>query len=221
LGQANGSGPGVFGRANRDAGVVGFHGDPHLEETLARQDGATAGVFGASDLGAGIVGYSRSADAGKFVGNVQVTGNLTVHGDIFVPGADCAEQFDVADAQQVEPGSVLVIDCDGTLRESQTSYDTKVAGVVSGAGTYKPGIVLDRQHTRINRLPVALVGKVYCKVDAEYSPISVGDLLTSSPTSGHAMKASDPLKAFGAVIGKALGNLPAGRGLLPILVCLQ
>ena len=70
-------------------------------------------------------------------------------------------------------------------------------------------------------MPVALMGKVYCKVDAGYSPIDVGDLLTTSPTPGHAMKADDHDKAFGAVIGKALRRLEAGQGLIPILVALQ
>jgi hypothetical protein len=68
---------------------------------------------------------------------------------------------------------------------------------------------------------VAVVGKVYCKVDAQYAPIEVGDLLTTSPTPGHAMKADDPLRAFGAVIGKALRGLQSGQGLVPILVALQ
>jgi hypothetical protein len=49
----------------------------------------------------------------------------------------------------------------------------------------------------------------------------VGDLLTTSDTPGHAMKTIDPLKAFGAVIGKALTPMDAGRGLIPILVALQ
>jgi hypothetical protein len=35
------------------------------------------------------------------------------------------------------------------------------------------------------------------------------------------MKATDPGRAFGAVIGKALGPLQEGRGLIPILVALQ
>ena len=65
------------------------------------------------------------------------------------------------------------------------------------------------------------MGKVYCKVDAEYAAIEVGDLLTTSPTPGHAMKATDPAKAFGTVIGKALRSLDAGTGLIPILVTLQ
>jgi len=97
----------------------------------------------------------------------------------------------------------------------------EVAGVISGAGAYKPAIVLDKQQAESNRAPVALVGKVYCQVDAQYSTIGVGDLLTTSATPGHAMKAIDPLKAFGAVIGKALRPLQSGQGLIPILVALQ
>jgi hypothetical protein len=154
-------------------------------------------------------------------GNVTTSGNITTNGDIFLPGADCAEQFDVTEASQIEPGTVVVIDRDGTLRQSFHAYDKKVAGVVSGAGAYRPGIVLDKQAGAGNRLPIALVGKVYCKVDAAHSPIEVGDLLTTSPTPGHAMKASDPLLAFGAVIGKALRPWSSGYGLIPILIALQ
>jgi hypothetical protein len=65
------------------------------------------------------------------------------------------------------------------------------------------------------------MGKVYCRVDAQYSPIEVGDLLTTSPTPGHAMKAVDAIKAFGAVIGKALKPLDRGVDMIPILVTLQ
>jgi hypothetical protein len=66
-----------------------------------------------------------------------------------------------------------------------------------------------------------LIGKVYCKVDAGYGAIEIGDLLTTSPTPGSAMKANDPLKAFGAVLGKALRPLTEGQGLIPVLVALQ
>jgi hypothetical protein len=46
-------------------------------------------------------------------------------------------------------------------------------------------------------------------------------LLITSPIPGHAMKAADPLRAFGAVIGKALAPMLEGQGLIPILVALQ
>lgn len=142
-------------------------------------------------------------------------------GDIRLQGADCAEQFEVVEPETVEPGTVLVIDDDSRLRPCDLPYDRKVAGVVSGANGYSPGIVLDDSLAPNKRLPVALNGKVYCKVDAGSSAIEVGDLLTTSPIVGHAMKATDQSKAFGAVIGKALGSLDTGCGLIPVLVSLQ
>jgi hypothetical protein len=158
-----------------------------------------------------------------FNSNVTVnTGTLTMNGgDIRLPGADYAEQFDLAGAQQLEPGTVVVIDENGALRESSAAYDRKVAGVVSGAGEYRPGIVLGGASDREDRALVAVVGKVYCKVDARHGPIELGDLLTTSPTPGHAMRAGDPTRAFGAVIGKALRPMSDGCGLLPMLVALQ
>ena len=113
----------------------------------------------------------------------------------------------------------MVLGEEGALFPSQRAYDKRVAGVVSGAGCYKPGIVLDKQPSQRNRQPIALLGKVYCKVDAQYGAIEVGDMLTTSPVLGCAT--SDPLKAFGSVIGKALRPLKEGRGFIPILISLQ
>ena len=197
------------------------------------------GVEGHSDDGIGVVGFSKNNLAGRFIGNVEVTGNIKTDGnvevtgnvktngsvtasDIFlVNGGDCAEDFDIAAAEQIDPGTVMVIDQEGALQQSRQAYDKRVAGVVSGAGDLRPGIVLDKQQSRGNRLPIALLGKVYCKVDAQYAPVEVGDLLTTSPTPGFAMKADSPLRAFGAVIGKALRRLEAGQALIPVLVALQ
>jgi hypothetical protein len=81
--------------------------------------------------------------------------------------------------------------------------------------------VLDRKPSQAQRISVALMGKVYCKADAQYAPIEVGDLLTTSPTLGHAMKADDPVRAFGAVIGKAMRPVKRGKNMIPILVALQ
>jgi len=153
---------------------------------------------------------------------ITSTGNVSVPGDIVLTGADCAEQFDVSgSSERLEPGTVVVIDETGALREGCLAYDKKVAGVVSGAGDYKPAIILDKRFASEHSVPVALVGKVYCKVDAQYSSVNVGDLLTTSPTPGYAMKAEDTAKAFGCVIGKALQPLEQGRGLIPILIALQ
>lgn len=150
---------------------------------------------------------------------IELDGNT---GDIRLLGADCAEDFDIVETAGIEPGTVMVLSQEGRLCQSAQAYDKRVAGVISGAGNYRPGIVLDQQRdSQNNRLPVALMGKVYCKVDAELMPVEVGDLLTTSFTPGYAMKASDPFQAFGAIIGKALRPLNEGKGLIPILVALQ
>ncbi len=68
---------------------------------------------------------------------------------------------------------------------------------------------------------VTLGAYAYCKVDADIAAIRVGDLLTTSPTKGHAQKVLEPDKAVGALIGKALGSLKKGKGKIPILVLLH
>jgi hypothetical protein len=102
-------------------------------------------------------------------------------GDIrLLNAADCAEDFDIVESEDFEPGTVMVLNNEGRLCQSLGAYDTKVVGVISGAGGYKPGLVLDKVPDRKNRQPVALMGKVYCKVDAGQEPIEVGDLLTTA-----------------------------------------
>jgi hypothetical protein len=142
-------------------------------------------------------------------------------GDLIFRNADCAEDFDIASDEIITAGTVMVLNDEGKLGISHHAYDKRVAGVVSGGGHYKPGIILDRQPEAPARQPIALMGKVFCKVDARRAPIAVGDLLTTSPTPGHAMRADDPMQAFGAVLGKALRPLAEGLGMIPVLVSLQ
>lgn len=227
---------GVYGKTNY-AGASGVHGDGG--------DIAT-GVYGESKQGVAVKGFSSNGGAGYFEStasptqpgltavalvakNIQPQGiaaffdhTIQVTGDILLSNADCAEEFEIS-TPEVEPGTVMVLNETGSLAQSYQAYDKKVAGVVSGAGHYKPGIILDRKEKVAgdNRLPIALMGKTYCKVDASYGVIETGDLLTTSLTPGHAMRATDPLKAFGSVIGKALCSLKTGTGLIPILIALQ
>ena len=215
---------GVFGHS--DSGFAAVHGNGGKNGVWGFSVSASdSGVFGQNDgSGFGVAGFSKNGIgvsgrgghlAARFEGDVEVTG------DIRFKGGDCAEDFDVAGLEQIEPGTVMVLDQEGALQPSRKSYDKKVVGVVSGAGNLKPGIILDRHELDSGRMPIALVGKVYCKVDAQHASIEVGDLLTTSPTPGHAMKADEPLKSFGAVIGKALRPLATGQGLVPILIALQ
>lgn len=245
-GNNTGSGYGVAGSSTNGNGVIGLAagaptGGGTVNGVIGRTTSESAsgvwgdntgsgfGVTGSSTNGIGVLGQGGRL-AGRFEGTVEISGllhcagniNLTSStGDITLANQDCAEDFEMVGAGQIDPGSVVVIDLEGAFKQSDRPYDKRVAGVVSGAGDCKPGIVLGRQQLQANTRPVALVGKVFCKADAGYSPIEVGDLLTTSPTPGHAMRVGDHVQAFGAVIGKALRSLGAGRELIPILVALQ
>jgi hypothetical protein len=205
---------GVEGSSTQNNGVHGTSAAAAASGVYGDNTGGGYGVAGRSMDGIGVLGEGGRL-AGQFIGDVEVTG------DIRLTNADCAEDFDIGTDTMAAPGTVMVLDDAGAVRPGQIAYDKRVAGVVSGAGSYRPAIVLDRREGGGQRLPIAMLGKVYCMVDAEYGSIGVGDLLTTSPTSGHAMKATDPGQAFGSVIGKALGPIRAGKGLIPILVALQ
>jgi len=150
-------------------------------------------------------------------------GRITTEVIEITGGADFSEQFDVS-CGSAAPGSVVSIDpaSPGQLCLSSTAYDRRVAGIISGAGGVKPGLLMGQRGTEADgQHPVALTGRVYCKVDASFGEIEPGDLLTTSPVSGHAMKVSDHSKASGAILGKAMTSLDSGRGLVLVLVSLQ
>jgi hypothetical protein len=202
------SGTGIYGSSSSQAGVVG-------------ESQSVNGVYGISHTAgaAAVAGRNLSTAQGKLAGYFD--GDVEVTGDIRLVNADCAEDFTVCGDSAADPGTVMVLAKGGGIRACDCAYDKRVAGVVSGAGNYRPGIVLDRQTGLAQRTPVALLGKVYCKVDAGFGAVEIGDLLTTSQTSGHAMRAAEPLLAFGSILGKALQPLEKGRGLIPILVALQ
>jgi len=206
------TGLGVHGESNTSDGVSGIsHHAKHAGVSGHNDKGGNAGFFDANVVVA----------ADLTVNNITMNGKMTVQsgGDIIL--SDCAEYFDVSGADPIHPGTVVAIDKEGALQASRHRYDKRVAGVVSGAGDYQSAIVLGKHRSEIDAVSVALIGKAYCKVDAGYAPVEVGDLLTTSDTPGHAMKATDPARAFGAVLGKALRPLSAGTGLIPILIALQ
>jgi hypothetical protein len=169
--------------------------------------------------------------AGFFHGLVGVDGQLNVNADVVVVGdikllggGDLAEEFDVVGDVEAGPGSVMVLVGGDNVQVSDRPYDRRVAGVISGAGHLRPGLILDRRsgsESGSGRLPLALSGKVWCKVDADCGAVDIGDLLTTSSTPGHAMRATDRERSFGSVIGKALATLASGQGLIPVLAALQ
>ncbi|WP_263419891.1 hypothetical protein [Terriglobus albidus] len=137
-------------------------------------------------------------------------------------GGDYAESVDVTgDRKAYEPGDVLVIDrtAPDKFAHSTTPYSRLVAGIYST----KPGLTGRRQGRTVTgeEAPMAMLGIVPTKVSAENGAIDVGDLLVSSGTEGYAMKGTDSSKLTGAVIGKAMGTLDSGKGVIEVLVSLQ
>ncbi|MFN0140426.1 MAG: hypothetical protein ACKVQW_10130 [Pyrinomonadaceae bacterium] len=211
-------------RGNISAGGQGTDGDLFLRAI----DGTDRIRLDAGGGNIWLGGNGADGDLVLFAsgGDNTTLGEATIHlngsaGDIILQNADCAEDFEIDEVECVDPGTVMVIGENSRLSVSRTAYDRRVAGVVAGAETCRPGIILGRKGDVTNALPIALVGRTFCKVDAGYGAVNIGDLLTTSATPGHAMKVGDPANAFGAVIGKALGELRSGTGFVPILIALQ
>ncbi|HEX2296137.1 MAG TPA: hypothetical protein VHN37_12625, partial [Actinomycetota bacterium] len=224
------------GAAGLYVGGTGNEGDVIVRDGQNRQriklDGGYGDIWVDDAVGNRLLHFQNEF-AALYIGGSGTEGDVIVRngdgvetikldggqGDIILSNADCAEEFDVA--EDAPPGSVMVIGDDERLTPSTTPYDRRVAGVLSGAGEYRPGIVLGRQAGATDRPAIALAGKVYCRVDATHGAVESGDLLVSSATPGHAMRATDAARWPGAVLGKALRPLHEGRGLVPILVTLQ
>ncbi|HYI34603.1 MAG TPA: hypothetical protein VEX88_14170 [Glaciibacter sp.] len=210
---------GVFGETNApvEAGAAGVWGDGKTTgdgvKGVATGNGKAAVCgFQLGEFGPGIFGQGNPA--GHFDGRVFIDGVLEVTGDVILQGADYAEAMTATDPA-IAPGSVVSVGPDGLVRPCDKAYDSAVAGIVSGGGGVRPAVLLD-QHD--GGLPVALMGKVWCLVDADAAPVRPGDLLTTSSTSGHAQRLLDPAQATGAIVGKALTPLEEGRGMVRVLV---
>jgi hypothetical protein len=168
--------------------------------------------------GAGAVTIELDASQGTSGEGWVITDVIQING-----GADIAEPFPFTEGEEIEDGSVVVIDEEnpGALTLSDQPYDRRVAGIVSGAGGVKPGLTLSQRGVLDDGRNVALGGRVYVKATVSNGPIKPGDMLTTSGTAGYAMRVSDYGRAQGAVIGKAMSSLDEGTGLVLVLVSLQ
>jgi hypothetical protein len=165
----------------------------------------------------GNVGIGTNTPASK----LHVAGNVTIDGNINAKWQDVAEW--VPSTQKLQAGTVVVLDPQHSnhVLASTTSYDTRVAGVVSA----QPGLTLGEAGE--GKALVATTGRVKVMVDATRAPVQIGDLLVTSDVAGVAMK-SEPVQiggrqfhAPGTIIGKALEPLEKGTGEILVLLSLQ
>jgi V8-like Glu-specific endopeptidase len=172
----------------------------------------------------------RVDDAGN------VLADSSFYGSGFHSGsADVAEWVPVS--EPVEPGDVLELDPNhpGHYRKSRGPCSNLVAGVVST----EPGFVLgsppatddsglstpdsgpwtdDSRPSTVDSALLALIGIVPVKVTDEGGPIEPGDLLTTSSTSGYAMRWDPESGEPCNFIGKALEPLDSGTGVIQVLL---
>ncbi|WP_369248062.1 hypothetical protein [Streptomyces sp. R41] len=224
-GQGKGNTRGVTGLSESGIGVYAeSEGGQGVDAVRGLGKKYTCGVAGHSEWGIGVYGKGGQR-AAWFEGAVELNGYLygknatlgTVQATrVYESGGDYAETF--ASGDNFEPGTVLVIGDDGLLTSCDTQYDTRATGVVSGAGGLTPGSIMESNPESSHHVTLALAGQVYVKADPQYGTIAAGDLLTTSPTQGCAMRVSDRGRAVGAILGKAMSSLEGEPGLVRMLV---
>jgi hypothetical protein len=197
-------------------GTIWAHNDGNGSAARLSNDGSEA-VLDLVSTGTGSYIYALGG-----IFEVKHSGRVVTTALQITGGGDLVEGFETED-EDCEPGTVMVVDRvrPGKLTASTSSYDRTVVGVVSGAGGVEHGIRMGQRGVLDGDTLVAMAGRVYVRCTTESGPIVPGDRLTSSSTPGHAMKAADPARCGGSVVGKALTHLAEGTGLVQVLVDLQ
>jgi hypothetical protein len=191
--------------------------NPHTDETPVFGVSNGLGYF-AGSVGIGTLNPQAPLDV---VGDMHVSGNATIDGNIAAKYQDVAEWVEAR--QPLSAGTVVVLDAAQANRvtTSRRAYDTHVAGVVSA----QPGVILGQGGA--GKALVATTGRVKVRVAATKQPIQIGDLLVTSGRAGVAMR-SQPVRVGrtwlhrpGTIIGKALEPLARGQGEILVLLTLQ
>lgn len=249
------SGIGVRGWSQTGNGIVGFSqsGTAIRAENTGTGGGLVAiaqsgiglqaastsgtGLFAMTGTGVALKARSQSGDiiegySGQVLNpdlrfRVTTNGYVRCDGQYISGGADVAEAVDFEGSREkYEPGDVLVISADSDRHVTLCSKAN--ARNVAGVYATKPGMMLTtaRISEDISHLiPLGVLGIIPTKVCAENGPIRRGDLLVTSSTPGHAMKAVPVMVGgvevypTGAVIGKAMQNFDGpSNGMIEVLV---
>ncbi len=195
--------------------------------------------FGAGGVFASEHGYSLVADGfgsvSDYDGSLKLTGNgdalhvkgrSLFQGPVKISGVDSGEEkasssivelFELDNVEYISPGDVLVVSELGNsiLSKSRNAYDRSVIGIVAS----DPVIIINNSGKEEKVYPVALTGKVMCRIDARNNPVKPGDLIVTSSTPGCGMAGKlNSFEKIGTVIGKALDHMADGIGLVPVFI---
>lgn len=216
-GKALSSGHGVKGESNGNGlDSAAVRAEAHGSGGIALFASASSSDAGAviTNTGSGDL-IKAFSSGGNLRFRVSNAGNVTADGTFTGGGADFAELLPAR--QPIDPGEVVAVAADGTLVRTTEPYQASLLGVVST----RPGFIGDfyRDLPEEEKVALAVIGIVPVRVCDEGGPIRPGDPLTSSSRPGVAMRATRWVP--GAILGKALGSVPAGEGTVNALVLLR
>ena len=193
---------GVYGTARRGPGVYGYN------------TGIGAGVQGYSENGRIFEGWGPTVNPGfpgmRFYVNNQ--GKLYAEQGIYTNDVHSSSRSAVAELiapgdTAAGSGDVMVVNENGAYLQCSDSAQSTVIGVVVANPAFLAGNELDdegAQSVNFDQLrALAVSGIVTINVTVENGDIAPGDLLVTSPTAGHAMKAAENT-GQGTVVAKAL-----------------
>ena len=170
--------------------VDGFHADQAgtVSTIVVRDSSGYANVAGLINSGANGVG--------------NIGSSTTYYNTVFAKAtsaqyADLAEMY-VAD-KNYAPGTVVEFGGEFEITQTTTSHSTAVAGIISTNPSYLMNSTQNGEHV----LPVALTGRVPCRVQG---PVRKGDVLVSSSIAGVAQRIGVNWQP-GCVIGKSMENI--------------
>ncbi|MBE7413440.1 MAG: discoidin domain-containing protein [Leptospiraceae bacterium] len=221
-------GSGIVGVGGEE-GVLGF--SPHYGVSgYSNGKENSAGVLGVSHFSHGAIFISQREYALFANGNglkskdIQGSGKaILAEGDSLFKGLvqiqtkngnDCiARYFPIVKGDVIAEGDLLVTSSEeGRLSKSKTAYSTRVIGVAIQSESLVLGEKIE------NSMAVGMFGVVRLNVDASDGEIVPGDILVSSISPGHAVKADLNKTKIGMIVGKSLGYCKKGKSTIQAMV---
>jgi hypothetical protein len=156
------------------------------------------------------------------IGGTSVARRYGAYGDIPIPEVDLTTRAYDTRVCGIVASFVTAADLPLPSLATMTEDEMRSFADSGQANPLADLVPAGGDRTRVNEgqlgKMVTLGAYAHCKVDADIAPILAGDLLTTSPTPGHAQKVTEPARAAGCTLGKALSSLPRGKAAIPVLV---